>query len=136
MSNDIMCITKCAFYSSNIKAANETIYCVTRGAKTLTSEKNEERFDTRIDVLIRRYCFLRDNLSKKEFGYAHIDRLALGRLVEVIADGWGIRKLMGVLKLYNKNKVRFFDIGLLNPATLLYDAKKQLDWIMEIKKHQ
>ena len=136
VSNDIMCITKCAFYSSNIKAANETIYCVTRGAKTLTSEKNEERFDTRIDVLIRRYCFLRDNLSKKEFGYAHIDRLALGRLVEVIADGWGIRKLMGVLKLYNKNKVRFFDIGLLNPATLLYDAKKQLDWIMEIKKHQ
>ena len=136
VSNDIMCITKCALCSNNIEAAQETIYCVTRGAKTLTSEKNEARFDTRIDVLIRRYCFLRDNLHKKEFGYAHIDRLALGRLVEVVSDGWGIKKLIHVLKLYHKNKVRFFDIGLLNPATLLYDAKKQLDWLREIKKHQ
>lgn len=136
VSNDIMCITKCAFYSSNVKAAEGTIYCVTRGAKTLTSEKNEERFDTRIDVLIRRYCFLRENLSKKEFSYAHIDRLALGRLVETVVDGWGLKKLLSVLKLYRKNKVRFFDIGLLNPATLLYDAKKQLDWLRDIKKHQ
>lgn len=135
-SNDIMCITKCAFYSHNIKASDETIYCVVRGANTLTAAKNEKRFDTRIDVLVRRYCFLRDNLPKKEFKYTHIDRLALGRLVEVIADRWGIKKLFEVLRLYQKNKVRFFDIGLLNPVTLLYSAKKQLDWIMEIRKHR
>lgn len=135
-SNDIMCITKCAYYSNSIKAANGTIYCVTRGAKTLTSKKNEENFDTRIDVLIRRYCFLREHLSKEEFKYAHIDRLALGRLVEVVVDGWGIKKLIDVLKLYHKHKIKFFDIGLLNPATLIYDAKKQLVWLIDIKKHQ
>lgn len=135
-SNDIMCITKCAYYSKNIKAENKTIYCVTRGSKTLTSQKDEKRFDIRIDVLIRRYCFLREHLPKKEFQYTHIDRLALGRLVEVIVDHWGIRKLFAVLKLYHKNKVRFFDIGLLNPVTLLYDAKKQLTWLIDIKKHR
>lgn len=135
-SNDIMCMIKCAFYSARITASDQTIYCVTRGAQTLTSRKDEERFDTRIDVLIRRYCFLREYLSSKEFRYTHTDRLALGRLVEVIVDRWGIRKLISVLRLYHKDKVKFFDIGLLNPATLLYSAKRQLTWLMEIKRHR
>lgn len=136
VSNDIMCMVKCAYYSQKITVAEDTIYCITRRAGTLTSKKSEQNFDTRIDVLIRRYCFLRDNLSKKEFRYTHTDRLALGRIVEVIVDRWGIRKLIAVLKLYHKNKVKFFDIGLLNPATLLYSAKRQLAWLMEIKKHR
>ncbi len=84
VSNDIMCITKCAYYSNSVKAADGTIYCVTRGAKTLTSKKIEENFDTRIDVLIRRYCFLKHNLPTKEFKYTNIERLALGRIVELI----------------------------------------------------
>ena len=136
VSNDIMSMVKCAYYSQKITAANETIYCITRNAGTLTSKKSEQNFDTRIDVLIRRYCFLRENLSKKEFRYTHTDRLAMGRLVEVIVDRWGIRKLIAVLRLYHRNKVKFFDIGLLNPATLLYSAKRQLAWLMEIKKHR
>lgn len=135
-SNDIMCMIKCAFHSARITASDQTIYCVTRGVQTLTSRKDEKRFDIRIDVLIRRYCFLRENLSKREFRYTHTDRLAMGRLVEVIVDRWGFRKLISVLGLYHKNKVKFFDIGLLNPITLLYSAKRQLAWLTEIKKHR
>lgn len=136
VSNDIMCMTKCAFCSKTTTAAGDVIYCVTRGGKTLTSEKNEARFDTRIQVLINRYTFLRERLPKKEFRYAHIDRLALGKLVDVFIEHWGASKLFHILKLYHKNKVRYFDIGLLNPFTLLHKAKIELQWWMDIKKHR
>lgn len=136
VSNDIMCITKCAFYSKKVIAAKDVIYCVTRGGKTLTSEKDESRFDTRIQVLINRYTFLREHLSKKEFRYAHIDRLALGKLVDVFIEHWGMKKLISILKLYHKNKIQYFDIGLLNPVTLFHKAKIELQWWMDIKKHR
>lgn len=136
VSNDIMCMTKCAYYSRKIAAAKEVLYCVTRGGKTLTSEKDEARFDTRVQVLVNRYTFLREHLSKKEFRYAHIDRLALGKLVDVVLEHWGVGKLFSILKLYHRNKVRFFDIGLLNPVTLIHKAKIELSWWMDIKKHR
>lgn len=136
VSNDIMCMTKCAYYSKNVAAVDTVIYCVTRGGKTLTSEKDETRFDTRIQVLINRYTFLREHLSKKEFRYAHIDRFALGKLVDVFIEHWGISKFFSILKLYHNNKVRYFDIGLLNPVTLFHKAKIELSWWMDIKKHR
>lgn len=136
VSNDIMCMTKCAYYSKKTAAAESVIYCVTRGGKTLTSEKDEGRFDTRIQVLINRYTFLREHLSGKEFRYAHIDRLALGKLVDVFIEHWGMRKLFSILRLYHQNGVRYFDIGLLNPVTLFHKAKIELQWWMDIKKHR
>ena len=35
VSNDIMCMTKCAFYSQKIGVSDKTIYCVTRGGVKL-----------------------------------------------------------------------------------------------------
>jgi glycosyltransferase involved in cell wall biosynthesis len=136
VSNDIMCMTKTAFYSDKVAASKDTIYCVTRGGKTLTAKKDEQRFDTRIDVLIARYTFLREHLSKKEFRYAHIDRLALGKLVDVFIEHWGIGKLFAILKKYHQHGVHYFDIGLLNPVTLFHKAKIELSWWMDIKKHR
>lgn len=136
VSNDIMCMTKCAFYSKKITASEDVIYCVTRGGKTLTSEKDEKRFDTRVEVLVHRYVFLREHLSKKEFRYAHIDRLALGKLVDVWIEHWGIRKFFQILRLYRKNRVHFFDIGLLNPVTVFQKAKIEFAWWNDIKKHR
>lgn len=136
VGNDIMCMTKCAFYSHNIKASNETIYCVTRGSGTLTSKKDERNFDIRTDLLIRHYCFLRENLSKKEFNLTHMDRLALARIVSVIVDHWGIKKLFEILRLYRRNKIKIFDIGLLRPETLLNTIKKAATYIKDMKRHR
>ncbi|MBR1738210.1 MAG: hypothetical protein IJ736_14575, partial [Firmicutes bacterium] len=135
-SNDIMFITKCAYYSRKITASPKTIYCVTRGNSSLTTNRDENRFDTRIDVLMRRYIFLRENLSKEEFRYAHIDRLALGKIVDVFIEHWGIGKLLHILRLYRKNHIHFFDLGLLNPVTLYRKAAIQLSWWSDIKKHR
>ena len=110
--------------------------CDAGGGKTLTAYKDEKRFDTRIQVFVNRYVFLREHLSKKEFRYAHIDRLALGKLVDVFIEHWGISKFFSILKLYHTNKIHYFDIGLLNPVTLFHKAKIELSWWMDIKKHR
>ena len=136
VSNDIMCMTKCAYHSKKIGLSDKVIYCVTRGGNSLTTKKDEKRFDVRVQVLVNRYTFLREHLSKKEFGYTHIDRQALGKLVDVFIEHWGIQKLFSILKLYHENHVRYFDIGLLNPYTLFHKAKIELQWWMDIKKHR
>lgn len=128
VSNDIMFMTKCAYYSSHIKADSRIIYCVTRSGKSLTSSKNEKNFMTRIDVVIRRYKFLEEHLSKKEFNYAHIDRYALGKLVDVVIEKWGPSKFFEILKLYKINHVKFFDLGLLNPITVYNVAMIEFKW--------
>lgn len=136
VSNDIMAMTKSAYYSQRVGTCEDVIYCVTRGGKTLTSKKNDANFDMRIDVLIRRYTFLRDHLSKREFRYAHIDRLALGKLVDVVIEHWGIHKFFEILHKYHKAGVHYFDIGLLNLVTVWHKAKIELAWWADIKKHR
>lgn len=108
VGNDVMCMTKCAYYSQKITASNEIIYCITRNDGTLTTTRSEQNFDMRVDVMIRKYCFLRENLSKREFRYTHVDRLALDKLVEVINGRWGISKLFAILRLYYKHKIKIF----------------------------
>lgn len=136
VANDIMCMTKCAYYSRKITATNATIYCITRSAGTLTSKMSEQNFDTRIEVLVQRYSFLREHLSKREFRYTNVSRLALSKLARVIFEHRGIKKLFSVLDLYRKHKVRILDIGLLNPLTLFNEVKMKLSQFWDIKKHQ
>lgn len=136
VGNDIMCMTKCAYYSQKIKAMNEIIYCITRSAGTLTSKRDEQNFDTRTHLLIRHYCFLKNHLSRKEFRYTQINRAALSIYVKAIADHWGIRKLFEIMKLYRRNNVKCFDIGLLNPIILFQVFKKALLYFKNLKKHR
>lgn len=105
VSNDIMCMTKCAFYSQKISASNETIYCVTRGNDTLTTKKVERNFDIRVNVLIQRYHFLKEHLNKKEFKYTHVRRRAWGMIKIALRDGFGLRKVWDILLLYYQNRI-------------------------------
>lgn len=133
-SNDIMFITKCAYYSKKIKADTSTIYCVTRDGKSMTAEKNKNKFMTRVDVLKRRYIFLEEHLSRKDFNAVHMDRYAFGKLVDVFLEHWGIKTLFEILKIYRENHIKIWDIGLFNPVTLLHKAKIELGWWGDIKK--
>ena len=133
-SNDIMFITKSAFYSESIAADMGIIYCVTRGGSSLTSKKDKAKFMSRVNVLIDRYNFLRNHLSKKEFRIVHIDRYALGKLVDIVIEKWGLHMFFEVMKLFHDNKIAIWDVGLLNPFTLFHKAKIELAWWRDIKK--
>ena len=139
VSNDIMFITKCAVAAKKILAISENIYCVTRGQGSLTSQKDLEKFMIRVKVVISRYKYLKISLSDREFRYAHINRYALGKLVDVFLEGWGIGVFIRILKLYWKNKISLFDIGLLNPLVIFTTMRYELTWWLErrnVRKHE
>lgn len=136
VSNDIMFMTKCAYYSRNITATKDIIYCVTRRGETLTAGKNGKHFDIRMQVFINRHNYLKEHLSKKEFNYVHLERIALGKLVDVVLDRYGFSKFMQVLKIYHENGVKFFKVSLLNPLSLFHNIKIKLLWWWDIEKNR
>ena len=136
VSNDIMCMTKCGYYCKKIGVSDRTIYCVTRGAKSLTTISDEKRLDTRVQIFVNRYTFLREHLSKKEFSYIHLNRQGLEKILNVFNEGYGIKKAFSIMKLYRKHDIKVFDIGLLNPYTLFHKANIVLKWWFDIKKHK
>ena len=135
-SNDIMAITKCAFNSKKVAADLGVIYCVTRGGASLTSKKNKDNFWARIDVFIRRYCYVRENETKKMFKYAHLDRYALGKLVDVVLEGWGLKTFLEIVGMYRREHIKIWDVGLFNPFVLGHKAMIELSWWWDIKKRR
>ncbi len=105
VSNDIMCMTKCAFYCRKITASNESIYCITRSEGTLTTKKKEDNFDIRVRVQIQRYLFIKEHLSRKEFHNTHVRRRTWGMIKLALRDGFGLRKVWEILVLYYQDKI-------------------------------
>lgn len=136
VSNDIMFMTKCAFYSKRIKADTNIIYCVTRGGGSLTAGHDRTRFMTRIEVFVNRYTFLRDHLPEAEFNAIHMNRYALGKLADVIIENWGFSTFFELIRMFRKNHIRIWDAGLLNPFTLYHKAKIELAWWIDIKRNR
>lgn len=134
VSEDNYFTIQAARYAEKIAADEHVIYCVTRSSGTLSSTKRESDYDTRIEVLIWRYNYLKDNLSKKEFSYTNTEWLALAKLADAFFDGYGIKKMLSVYKKYKKNGVRVFNLGLLNPANIKRNIEIELKLWKEIKK--
>lgn len=135
-SNDIMFITKTAFNSQTVECVMNEIYCVTRGGSSLTSKRDKSKFMSRIEVLVNRYTYLRNNLSKREFKMVHMDRYALGKLVDIVLEKWGIKTFLEVVSIYRRNRIAIWDWGLFNPYTLFHKAKIELSWWWDIKKNR
>lgn len=135
VSEDVYFTVQAAMNARSVIADKSVIYCVTRSSGTLSSTKREADYDTRIDVLIWRYNYLKDNLSKKEFSYTNTEWLALAKLADAIFDGWGISKMFSVMKKYRKNHVKIFNAGLLNPANIIRNIEIELKLWREIKNN-
>lgn len=131
VANDVMALTKCAYYSRKIIADQRMIYCVTCGEKTLTSKKSAERFDTRIDTKIRRYVFLREHLSSKDFNQTHVDYYMAGSLADAVLGKRGKHKFAEVLKKYRKNGVKWLTIYMFEPSFLFRYILLDFKWRQE-----
>lgn len=136
VANDVMFVTKCAFCAKDIIINDSIIYCVTRMAKTLTTKKDEAKFDTRSDVFLRRFNYLKDGLGKKQLSRIHLDRIAISHVINALMYGYGFKKAFSVFRRYSKNGVPFFDLDLCNPVTVIKQAKMYLSWRLEDKRLQ
>ena len=134
VSNDIMFVTKCAYYAEKISADPHVIYCVTRMGATLTSKKSEENFWVRIDVLADRYQFLKQNLTAQEFKNTHIGQYVFGQAAVVIENGWGMAGLKKLLRVYRENGMKMTKAGLWDLRSFLRKAKMLLLWFSDIRK--
>lgn len=132
VANDVMAMTKCAYYSKSIKADLRTIYCVTCGDNTLTSKKNKTNFDIRIDTKIRRYIFLRDRLSKKDFYQTHADYYMAGSLADAVLGKWPKGTLREVLRKYHDNNVKWLTIYMFEPRFLWHYIWLDFKWRREM----
>lgn len=136
VSNDVMCITKAAYYCKSFYVTNDIIYCVTRSRNSLTVKKDIKRFDIRVSVDIKKYLFLKERITKQELSRLHIGRNTADKLWVCIAEGYGIRKFIKLLILYCQNRVPVFSLELLNPIILLPIAYRKIKWWKEIGKHR
>lgn len=121
-SNDIMFSTKVGYYLKEFKVVPETIYCVTRGYGTLTTNKSSHLYDARVAVFIENYKFLKDKLDKEDFKSLHLH--GLGVLLGVIRNQLGVKKLVSVYGLLRKNKVKVFDGRLIDPRFAFMNVKE------------
>jgi len=103
VSNDIMFSTKLGNCMRSFQVTDRIIYCVTKSTKTLTTTVKESNLDTRVEVLIRRYGFLRAALSKKDF--KKLEPTSNILLFEALM-GFGFKKFVEVFTSFRKNKIK------------------------------
>ncbi|MCD7763342.1 MAG: glycosyltransferase family 2 protein [Lachnospiraceae bacterium] len=108
VSNDVMFSIQAAYAAKKIAAYPQTFYCVTRTSNTLTKSKNRDWLRVRVQVFVERYSFLKDRLKKEEFRLLGIT----GKywILMAILDGYGIREVFYILRLYKQNHVKLFQL--------------------------
>lgn len=95
VANDAMFSVRTAFAAKKITASMEVIYCITKGEGSLTAVRNKENYYTRLDIFIRKYRFLRKNLSKTEWKTLDL----LGEHYIKMAKAYHLNR-MDILKVY------------------------------------
>ena len=78
-SEDVMFSIKTAYNAGNIMASDEEISCIRENAGSNTQQGDDYSTIERTEVLINRYRFLKEHLSKSDF--AKLDLAALGRII-------------------------------------------------------
>lgn len=109
-SNDVMFSTKLGHYAKTIEVSNEVIYCVTRNSGSLTTVVSNEVFNSRLDVFIRYYWFLKKNLSEDDFKLLNLN--GMGFVINSLE--LGIKNMFKTLIKLNKNKIKLFNYKYLN----------------------
>lgn len=131
VANDVMAMTKCAFYAKKTAVSRDVIYCVTRMGKTLTTKKDENKFDVREEVFMRRHEFLKKNLPGKQFSAVHLNQIAISHILNAVIYGYGLKKSMKLMCVYIKNGVKLLDLQLINPFAMYKKVKMFIAWRKE-----
>ena len=118
VSNDLMFSTLVGHKSKKLEVSSRVIYCITRGAGSLTTSINKKNYDIRHKVGIRRAGYLFRNLTKKEINYVGMDILGIRFLYSDIKNKMGIKYLFQDLKRLKQENVPLVTIEFFNPIRL------------------
>lgn len=116
-SNDVMFSTKVGYKMKKFQVVPDVIYCVTKNSGTLTTNSNSEVFDARVEVFIRYYDFLKNNLNNQEFQSLNINGFTI--LFQAIRNQQKIKKIINIYFKLKRNDVKFIDNRMKNPFFVL-----------------
>ncbi|NYB74509.1 glycosyltransferase family 2 protein [Sedimentibacter hydroxybenzoicus DSM 7310] len=124
-SNDIMFSTKVGYYMKSFYVDSQIIYCVTKRRGSLTTKIREDIFNTRRDVFIEYYIFLKSNLEEDKF---NILELTGNRYLPLALEyKLGVKKVFDTYLVFKRNniKINISRFIYLNPIELF---KKMLKY--------
>ncbi|WP_347862240.1 glycosyltransferase family 2 protein [Salimicrobium sp. PL1-032A] len=116
-SNDTIFSTKIGHYADEITISSKVIYCVTRSKGSLTTIENKEIMNARIEVFIRYYKFLKENLSPENFNKLELSGAYL--ILKIIKMRSSKRIKVYWIKRILQNRVKFIHFKYTNPLFLL-----------------
>lgn len=108
VSNDVMFSAKSGFYSNNIDATRNVIYCCTESDKSLTANASYESTEVRQDTFIRYTHFLKKNLSKSEF--KNLDLVGFSFIVFSIRNNYKLNEIKKIFMRFKDEKVKVISI--------------------------
>lgn len=109
VSNDVMFSTKVGFYSKEIIASKDTIYCCVENETSLTSDVSFEKMMIRLTVYAEQYNFLKNNLSKQEFKKMNLTGTSI--LLQGIKYKYSIKQLFKMIKSMIDNDIPLVTIS-------------------------
>lgn len=116
-ANDVMFSTKVGYYLNKFDVSTDIIYCVTKSRGTLTGNINKDVFESRIDVLIDQYNFLRKKLTIEEFKLINLNPRIY--IINAIKFKLGFRFVISTYIKFYKNNINIFEMRLLNPFIII-----------------
>lgn len=134
-SNDVMFSTKIGYYAKSIKVSKKTIYCSLKHKGSMTTQISEQVFDSRLNIWINYYNFLRKNLNKNEFEKLGIKNSGREYLTKALKYKFGLKKIIETYIKLRKNRLPVFEAKLLNPIFLVKSFKKHYEFYNNEKKY-
>lgn len=124
VANDIMFSARIGYAAGKVGASEEVIYCVTKQKGTLTTGVNPHKLYERVEVFLRKYRFLKERLSRKQWKTLDL----LGRPYLKLAKNYGLNKAQ-ICRLYFyllRNGVRVDVSRKWSPAFILRKVREKL----------
>ncbi len=122
-SNDLMFSTKVGYYMSNFAISTEIIYVCVRNHCSLTLNKSEKIYDTRLKEKVKYFNFLKEKLSANELKILNISFLDF--LLKSM--NYGSRKFMQLFQYLYKDKLPILDKRLFHIKSLIRLIKTYID---------
>ena len=111
-SNDVMFSLRVAFSDVKIRCVDECMYCVTNNPRSLMYQCDRKSLDSRLNVYIEQYKFLKEKLTPVEFDSLHMYGTAM--LKRYYFAKQDVKCLFWVYWRLNKNGIKLFSFRLFN----------------------
>jgi len=116
VANDVMFSVKVGHFIKNFFVSPQIIYCITKTKGSLEHSISEENYNTRLNVFINQYQYIKTSISRKEFVLLKLN----GRwfLTLAMKYGFSVRKIIQIIFKMKKNNIKIIEKRLFNPILI------------------